>query len=39
MATSGSRDFEPDVAEYVEEAFVAVLSIVRDTTGIRPVVP
>ena len=21
MATSGSRDFEPDVAEYVEEAF------------------
>ena len=22
MATSGSRDFEPDVAEYIEEAFV-----------------
>ena len=21
MATSGSRDFEPDVAEYIEEAF------------------
>ena len=21
MATSGSRDFEPDVAEYIEEAY------------------
>ena len=35
MATSGSRDFEPDVAEYIEERHLndAVLSFAQDMMG------